>query len=283
MLRPGTVVRTDACRAYRNLGLYDSMGTEPPPAHVEGELLGARPRQWRWESDAEREERWNAERREHLGDRFGRSEDWASKYADLRLSHTAVVHAKKGKQGRQFVAMRRVQLAPEDAAVLQAAGTDPFLRGCVTWRKGGTQTVDGYWRLLRMRVAHRGVNTDREDLLDRAVLVHQWSQWAGPGAHLLKHLGWTVQQSRARRAADMEVARGEAALWEWAGEGRRRARAGGPGGGAGSRPGKGCGVAFYPSGPGGPLGCHSGAGAGGSAGSAGSSGACRAAACSGSW
>ena len=69
--------------------------------------------------------------------------------------HTAVVHAKKPVVKRQFVAMRRCHFQSEDAEVIRQSGEDPFLFGNVSWRKGGTQKVDGYWRLLGNRVSTR--------------------------------------------------------------------------------------------------------------------------------
>ena len=205
LLRPGTIVHTDSAKAYRNLGFYDHLGTGPPDADVVEELMGQRPSQWRWESNFERQERFEAEKRDALGG-GGRTAFWASKYRHLRLGHTAVVHKKTEKRGRQFVVMRRVKLAPEDAAVLAAAGDDRFLRGLYTWRLGGTQTVDGYWRTLRRRVAHRGINTAKLHIIHHAVLCHQWSHWAGPSCSLFEHLGATLKRARERDAADIAAA-----------------------------------------------------------------------------
>ena len=110
--------------------------------------------------------------------------------------------------------MRRVRLHPDVAAIVSAAGNDAFLQGCITWRKGGTQTIDGHWRLLRKRAGLRGINTKLSELLTKAVFVHQWSHWHGPGTDLLSALGSTVLEARSRRCAAIAAARA-AALAEW--------------------------------------------------------------------
>jgi hypothetical protein len=94
LFRPGSIIHTDGAKAYRNLGFYNTLSTASPPADIVQELLGVRPTQWRWESDAEREERWTAEQRESLSASLGRNASWAAKYKHLRLGHTAVVHKK---------------------------------------------------------------------------------------------------------------------------------------------------------------------------------------------
>jgi hypothetical protein len=129
-----------------------------------------------------------------------------NKYVFLGGSHGYVVVSGLGwphaaKRGRQFVAMRRVQLCPEDAESV-ALQDDLFLRGHITWRKGGTQTVDGYWKTLRRRVAHRGFNTSMPVLLHNAILCHQWSHWAGPDRDLFAHLGATLELARERDVQD---------------------------------------------------------------------------------
>ena len=77
--------------------------------------------------------------------------------------------------------------------------------------------MDGYWRLLRQRVSTRGYNTKRADFLRRAVRVHQWTLWAGPGADLFMLLGAALraqldQRKAARTPEDLseEAARAEA-------------------------------------------------------------------------
>jgi hypothetical protein len=105
------------------LGFYNHSDSGPPPDELVQELLGQRPTQWRWENDDERQERWEAEKREEIGSR-GQTAVWSAKYRHLRLGHTAVVHKKSDKRGRQFVAMRRVKLCPEDIAELIRSGTD---------------------------------------------------------------------------------------------------------------------------------------------------------------
>lgn len=163
---------------------------------------------WTVETQAEATERELAEAAEELGTLAGRREEWASRYRHLRLVHTAVVHKHKPGTRRQFVVMRRCNFQPQDAAVVRAQGDDPFLQGNVSWRKGGTQKVDGYWRTLRRRVAHRGYNTgDMAEGLRDMVLVHTWSHSAGPGTDLLTHLGNTLKARRQRSVVDMEVGR----------------------------------------------------------------------------
>ena len=214
-LLPGTVVHTDSAKAYFNLGWQGEPSTEQMPEERQGELLAERPCPWRRESEEETTERLRAERAAELGTIGGRTEVWASRYRHLRLVHTAVVHNTKPGRKRQFVVMRRCHFQPEDAAVIRARGDDPFLEGCVSWRKGGTQKVDGYWRTLRKRVAHRGYNTSMAEALRTLVLVHQWSHFAGPGADLMAHLGATLKQRRERSRVDVEV--GQRA-WEEVGE-----------------------------------------------------------------
>ncbi len=101
----------------------------------------------------------------------------------------------------QFAAARRVVLAPRHAEELRVSGGNPHLAGCVTWRKGGAQRVDGHWKALRTGVAQRGYNTGRAEVARQAVRVHQWAQWAGPGVCLLTRLGETMKSARAARAA----------------------------------------------------------------------------------
>ena len=215
LLKWGTVLHTDGAKAYRNLAHHDDIDrTTPPTPAVIDALLNQRPTQWRWESDAERQERYYAETKEELGGSGGRSEQWSRHYRELCLSHTSVVHCKKVGQNRQFVAMRRVRLHPDVAAVVAARGDDPFLNGCITWRKGGTQTVDGHWKLLRKRAGLRGVNTKHHELLRKLVWVHQWSHWRGPGSDLFCELGSTVAEARVRRSAARNAAM---AAWENAG------------------------------------------------------------------
>ena len=215
VLLPGTIVHTDSAKAYRNLGWQGAPATEELPQGLAEELVGERPSPWRWESQEEADERAEAEAAEELHTLAGRTEAWASRYRHLRLVHTAVVHKKRPGRKRQYVVMRRCNLQPEDANVLRAAGTDPFLVGNATWRKGGTQKVDGYWRLLRQRVANRGVNSGLADQTRTRVLVHQWSHAAGPAADLFAHLGKTLLLRRERTVGDLEVGR---RAWEEVGE-----------------------------------------------------------------
>ena len=92
---------------------------------------------------------------------------------------------------------------------MAAAGTDPFLAGCVTWRKGGTQRDDGHWKDLRAGVASRGYNARNASELDHCVRVHQWAYWAGPGKCLFTELGRLVRRVRVRRAQHVAAARAE--------------------------------------------------------------------------
>ena len=215
-LRPGSIVHTDAARAYRSLAWCNDAAAQDaiPPPPVIDTSLNVKPTLWRYERYAEVVEREAAERRETAP--HGRNEYWTQKYADLRLAHTAVCHKflkRGGMTKRQFVAMRRVVLPPEIADAIQ--GNDPFLHGNVTWMKGGTQTADGYWKTLRRRSAQRGINTSMSDALHRVVLVHLWSYNAGPDVDLLAHLGRTLQCARRRRDADVAAV---LAAWEDIGE-----------------------------------------------------------------
>ena len=214
ILLPGTVVHTDSAKAYRNLGWQGAPAVDRMPAELAEELLGERPCAWRREAQAEADEREEAERAEELGTLAGRTEAWASRYRHLRLVHTAVVHKKKPGRRRQYVMMRRCHFMPEDAEVLRERGQEPFLVGNVTWRKGGTQKVDGYWRTLRRRTANRGANSRIGDLMRSKVLAHQWSHALGPGADLFRSLGEAFAARRARTEVDMAVAR---RAWDEAG------------------------------------------------------------------
>ena len=216
ILLPGTVVHTDSAKAYRNLAWTGMAFTEEPPAELGAHLATEeRPSPWRWEMPEEAEERRQAEGQEELGTLAGRTEFWAARYRHLCLVHTAVVHKKKvGQARRQYVVMRRCRFMPEDAEVVQAKGNDPWLVGTVSWRKGGTQKIDGYWRTLRKRTAYRGSNS-RFGGMDASVMVHQWSHRAGPGVCLFSHLGATLQERRNRSEVDKEVAR---RAWEEVGE-----------------------------------------------------------------
>lgn len=203
LLRPGTIVHTDGAAAYRDLH-WTSTADFPGEASEQyvADLTSRRPSLWRLENYKEVLEREAAERRDFRG----RSEEWAAKYASLQLTHTSVSHSNKkgGLEHRQFVAVRRCRLPPEVAAHLKDA--DPFLVNAVTWRKAGTQTVDGYWRTLRQKAGHRSVNTKLREAVHNLVLVHQWSFLAGPGTDFLKHIGSTLQKYRALRAADVQAA-----------------------------------------------------------------------------
>lgn len=213
LLLPGTVVHTDSAKAYRNLAWTGSPATEVMPQDL-AELLVDRPSPWRWESQEEATERQEAEAAEELHTVAGRTEVWASRYRHLRLVHCAVVHKKKPGKKRQFVVMRRCHFQEEDAEAVRAKGDDPWLVGNVSWRKGGTQKVDGYWRLLRKRVAYRSSNARYGGLSEQAS-VHQWSHALGPGGDLFAHLGATFQERRRRTLVDLEVYR---RAWEEVGE-----------------------------------------------------------------
>ena len=66
--------------------------------------------------------------------------------------------------------------------------------------------MDGYWRLLRQRVALRAYTTGRRDLLERAVRVHQWTHQLHPGECPFRFLGALCKQSRAQPPAGAEAA-----------------------------------------------------------------------------
>ena len=203
LLRAGTIVHTDGAKAYCDLDWRDAPEVaEPPSPEMVAAATGPLPRCWRYETCREVLQREAAERREQRG----RNPEWAAKYRSLRLVHTSVCHSKKlgGVAGREFVAVRRVVVHPDDADA--HGGHDSWAQGNVTWRKAGTQSVDGYWKDLRRKGAHRGVNTSLEEAVENAVLVHQWAQWATPSKDMMAHLGETLCQYRALRAADMEAA-----------------------------------------------------------------------------
>jgi hypothetical protein len=105
-------------------------------------------------------------------------------------------------------------LDPEDAAALAGTAADPCLRGEVTWRRAGTQKIDGHWRLLRQRVATRGWNTSDGANLRRAVRTHQWRLWRTPSADLFFELGATLRRHRELLACRDEEAMEAAAAAE---------------------------------------------------------------------
>jgi hypothetical protein len=133
ILREGTIVHTDGAHAYRDLDWRQDAEFPGPPSDEQLELLTQRPRPWRLENFREVLEREAAERRDFRG----RSEEWASKYRHLKLSHTSVSHSKKkgGVIRRQFVAVRRVHLHPDVAQAVRSESMDPWLLDEVTWRK----------------------------------------------------------------------------------------------------------------------------------------------------
>ena len=210
LLLPGTIVHTDGAMAYRDLDWCSSPDVaKPPTAEMIQEALGQKPTAWRLETCREVLEREAAQRR----DSRGRKEEWSKKYEPLRLVHTSVSHSKSnGVVQRQFVAMRRVRVHPDDVAAVSER--DPLMRDGagwlgegVCWRKGGTQTVDGYWKTLRRRAGHRGTTTSLAAAVQNLVFVHQWSHAAGPGADMVAHLGKTLEQYRRHREEDMAAAR----------------------------------------------------------------------------
>jgi len=211
LLRAGTIVHTDGASAYRDLDWRDGPEAPEYPSAAEQEELLQRPTSWRWETCMEVLQREAAERR----DLRKRNAHWAAKYAHLRLLHTSVCHSneKGGVVRREFVAMRRLRPHPLDA---WAYASDPFFRQGATWRKAGTQTVDGYWKNLRRAGSHRGVNTKLGVALENLVRVHQWAQWAGTGADMLGYLGETLRTYRELRDGDvaftMQAAEREEAL-----------------------------------------------------------------------
>jgi len=204
LLLPGTIVHTDGARAYRDLHwTLDPDFPEQPTEELVQRVTHTRPSAWRLESFQEVLEREAAERRNFRG----RDPVWSAKYAGLRLVHTSVCHTKQkgGVARRQFVAVRRVRPHPDDVAAYEE-NRDPWLLEGITWRKAGTQTVDGYWTTLRKRGAHRGINTRLRDGLHNAVLVHQWAYLAGPSANMVAHLGTTLREYRATRAREVDAA-----------------------------------------------------------------------------
>ena len=195
---PRTLVHTDSARAYFNLGWREA---ELPPRHVDQAANAA-------ETPAQQAARWAAE--EAAGLRAPIDEDslplvilaerlrapprppearslpeWRARYAPFQLAHAAVCHtAKKGGRKRQFVARRRV----------------PLPDGQVIWAKGGTQSIDGHWALLKRHVSRSAINTGRLGQLRDLVWCHQWRHWAGPGVCKFSLLGAALRQSRLREA-----------------------------------------------------------------------------------
>jgi len=208
LLRPGTIVHTDGAKAYRNLDWRTAHDAPRPPS--EDELMFAAEAlqgEWRLETFRECLARCAGERR----DWRDRSEEWAAKYRHLRLCHTSVCHSRKvaGRVEREFTAMRLVHIHPDDVAAVEAVDPRCGQWGGPphdwTWRKGGTQTVDGHWRNLRRGGSHRGVNTSLTQAVSQAVLVHQWAYRATPSANMLSYLGDTLVALRAQRAADLSL------------------------------------------------------------------------------
>jgi hypothetical protein len=202
LFRVGSFVHSDSARPYRNLN-WRSEHIPPLAASEEdkAELCAVKPSAWRLESRIEVLEREHAVRRELRG----RSQSEALRYQHLRLSHTSVCHSPlKNLTGKkQFVAPRRIVPPPEIARALE--GLDPWLRDGVTYRLGGSQKVDGHWRLFRKRAAHREIPSALAELLHRVVLRHQWAHVAGPGTDLLRHLGETLSTVRAREQCVVDL------------------------------------------------------------------------------
>jgi len=214
LLAKGNAVHTDNAQAYISLGAA-TCSLEAPPEGVQqaiasagGEWRGSQPDKvqavWRMETQEEADKRAMAEL---WADPLARrKQQWAAKYAHLKLAHNMVVHKRRRGQRVQYTAVCRVELAPEVAAQISARGGDPLLVGTQPWWVGGTQKVDGYWRLLRQRVGQSGCNTARDDALHQAARTHQRSYWAGPDTCLLTHLGAIVQAARARKEEDVRAA-----------------------------------------------------------------------------
>jgi len=197
LFRAGTIVHTDSARAYRNLAWRADDAPQAGASSEDVEVLcNPKPAAWRLESRFEVIEREYASRRETRS----RKAEIAQQYAHLRLSHTSVCHSQQKTllKRSEHTAIRRIVLPPEVALALR--GRDPLLRGDVTYRVGGTQKIDGHWRLLRKRAAHKEIQTSLGDQLHRTVLCHQWAHVAGPSTDLLLHLGQTLQSVRARCA-----------------------------------------------------------------------------------
>ena len=172
--REGSLAHTDSAQAYISLG-QEAPSLETPPDDVQEAMALDPPAsdlrvKWRRETQQEADERAAAEAKADPAAR--RKQAWAIRYAHLRLSHGMALHTKKRGQRVQFTAVRRVRLRPEVARALQRARTDLFLQGCYTWRVGGTENVDGYWRPLRLRVGQRAYKTSLLDNLLRAVRIH---------------------------------------------------------------------------------------------------------------
>ena len=199
VFRDGSVVHTDSAQAYISLGQAEP-SLEAAPAEVQEAMASIPPQSdgvsfsWRMETQQEADERATAEAKADPVVR--RKAAWAAHYAHLRLAHSMVCHTKKRGQKVQFAAIRRVLLHPDVAAALQEAEADPFLQDCHTWRVAGTMKVDGYWTILRRRVAQRSYKTSSLEALLRAVRIHQWSYWCGPGACLFSELGAMVRAAR---------------------------------------------------------------------------------------
>ena len=184
LFRAGSIIHSDSAKAYRNLAWREEFvpTTGAPANEITSEctraVAGAPKRAFRIESRFEVIEREYASRREVRG----RNEAVARLYRHLNLSHTSVCHSAQKHliKRKQYVAARRIVLPHEVAVALAAQGSDPFLRGDVTYRLGGTQKVDGHWRLFRKRTARREFPTKLDATLHRAVLCHQWAHVAGP-------------------------------------------------------------------------------------------------------
>jgi hypothetical protein len=213
-VRPQSVIHTDSARAYFNLGLREA---DLPPRDAD---RAANP----GEGPAQQAARFAAEAAEGLRPPVHDDDlplailaerlrppppppppppprsvpEWRARYAPFGFAHTAVCHTSKaGGRRRQFVARRQVHLGD----------------GRTVWLKGGTQTIDGHWALLKKHVSRCGVNTGRLQLLRELVRGHQWRHWEGPGVCKFSALGPALREQLAREAHEDRAA-GRAELRE---------------------------------------------------------------------
>jgi len=94
-------------------------------------------------------------------------ETGAEEFRHLNLWHTKVRHSKKKDKNTgavlpvQYVVRKKIKLKS----------------GEIAWRKGGTQTKDGFWSLVRRYVSRRSLNNTNRDHLRLLSYFFQWTYW----------------------------------------------------------------------------------------------------------
>lgn len=142
LVAPESVIHTDSAKSYKRLGPFRWPG--PGALHGAYEL-------------GEGEERPDHKRMSQL---------FEQRYLRHKWVYAVVVHKKKFGENSNWAVTRRIRLAD----------------GTWTERKGGTQTIDGFWARLRLNVARKGVQSGPAGSLKRSRLAklvreYQWRYW----------------------------------------------------------------------------------------------------------